>query len=64
MYHRGLPVSDIHWRLRLKHMATLEHYLQEVAALTALNEATEDAKSYIRAALQILPFLVATAAAR
>ncbi|CAE7225139.1 unnamed protein product [Symbiodinium sp. CCMP2592] len=64
LYHRGLPVADIQWHLRLKHMATLEHYLQEVAALTALNEATEDAKSYIRTALQIFPFLVATATAR
>ena len=57
-YHRGTPVADIQWKLRLKHMATLEHYLQEVAALSALGKVSEDAKTYIRAALQLYPYLV------
>ncbi|CAE7214139.1 unnamed protein product, partial [Symbiodinium necroappetens] len=56
-YHRGVPIQDIQWKLRLKHMATLEHYLQEVAALGALNEASDDAKRLIRFALQLYPCL-------
>ncbi|CAE7600178.1 unnamed protein product, partial [Symbiodinium necroappetens] len=59
-YHKGTPIADIQWRLRLKNMATLEHYLQEVAALTALSEASSDAKSNIQHAVQLFPFLVAT----
>ncbi|CAE7216755.1 unnamed protein product [Symbiodinium sp. CCMP2456] len=43
-YHRGAAIADIQWKLRLKHMGTLEHYLQEVAALAALDNATDDAK--------------------
>ena len=56
-YHRGVPIQDIQWKLRLKHMATLEHYLQEVAALGALNQASDDAKRLIRFALQLYPCL-------
>ena len=59
-YHKGTPIADIQWRLRLKNMATLEHYLQEVSALTALSEASNDAKSNILHAVQVFPFLVAT----
>ena len=32
LYHQGVPISDLLWRLRLKHLATLESYLQETAA--------------------------------
>ena len=56
-YHRGCPISDIQWKLRLKHMATLEHYLQEVAALSALEGATVDARTTLRTVLQLFPFL-------
>ncbi|CAE7384983.1 unnamed protein product [Symbiodinium sp. KB8] len=59
-YHKGTPIADIQWRLRLKNMATLEHYLQEVSALTALSEASNDAKSNIQHAVQVFPFLVAS----
>ena len=56
-YHRGVSIPDIQWKLRLKHMATLEHYLQEVAALSALNAASSDSKLLIKYALQLFPFL-------
>ena len=59
-YHKATPIADIQWRLRLKNMATLEHYLQEVSALTALSEASNDAKSNIQHAVQVFGFLVAT----
>ena len=38
MYHAGLAIiPDVLWRLRLKHIATLESYLQEMAADSALS---------------------------
>ena len=43
-YHGGLSVAHIQWRMRLKHMHTLEYYLQEVAALTAMNGLAADSK--------------------
>ena len=56
--HQSIPIADIQWRLRLRHMATLEHYLQEVAALSALSGViTDDARFSIRVALQLYPFL-------
>ena len=59
-YHRGLPVSDIQWRMRLKHQHTLEYYLQEVAALSALTGASPDAKLRIAYAAAIFEFLTST----
>ena len=37
MLQSGISIADIQWRMRLKHQATLEYYLQEVGAITALN---------------------------
>jgi hypothetical protein len=31
LYRRGVPILDILWALRLKHVETLQHYLQEIA---------------------------------
>ena len=56
-YHSGMPVADTQWRMRLKHLHTLEYYLQEVAALTALNDLTADSKLRVKSAAQIFPFL-------
>ena len=50
LYQGGLPVSDILWRMRLRHQATLEHYLQEVAAHATLQELSEESLRSIRAA--------------
>ncbi|CAE7255209.1 unnamed protein product [Symbiodinium sp. CCMP2592] len=35
-YRRGLPVTEIQWRMRLKNLHTLEFYLQELGAVSAL----------------------------
>ena len=59
-YRRGLPVSDIQWRMRLKHQHTLEYYLQEVAARSALTDASPDAKLRISYAAAIFEFLTST----
>lgn len=34
LYHQSTAVPDILWRMRLKHLATLDSYLQETAAST------------------------------
>ena len=36
LYQRGTPVHDLLWRMRLRSQATLESYLQEVAAVSVL----------------------------
>jgi len=56
-YRRGLPVSDIQWRMRLKNQATLESYLQEVAALSALTKLPAEALTAIRAAAKLYQHL-------
>ncbi|CAE7837935.1 ttn-1, partial [Symbiodinium necroappetens] len=53
-YHRGGAITDIQWKLPLKHRGTFEHYLQEVAAVAALDSASEDSKLLIRFALSAL----------
>ena len=49
-YRRGLPVSEIQWRMRLKHLHTLEFYLQELGAVSALASLNSVAASRVRAA--------------
>ena len=56
-YHARMPVGDIQWRMRLKHMHTLEYYLQEVAALTTLDDLGTDSKQKVKMVASIFPFL-------
>ena len=49
-YRAGISIADIQWRMRLKHQATLEYYLQEVRAITALNALGDTATREIKAA--------------
>ena len=49
-YRRGLPVSEIQWRMRLKHQHTLEFYLQELGAVSALAGLNSSAARRVRAA--------------
>ena len=37
-YRTGTSIAEIQWRMRLKQQSTLESYLQEVAAMSALTE--------------------------
>ena len=55
-----LSVADILWRVRLKHMPTLEYYLQEVAALPALSEAPPDAKLRVSYATSLFQFFTSS----
>lgn len=48
LYHQDTPVADILWRMRLRHLVTLEHYLQETAALNVMQQLPENARSRIQ----------------
>ena len=56
MYHSGVPVQDVLWRLRLRHLTTLESYLQEVAADSALAKLPSDCRESLRVCAKFLPF--------
>ena len=56
-YHHALPITDIQWRMRLKHQHTLEYYLQDVSALSALTGVANDSKLRIKYASTMFEFL-------
>jgi len=43
----GVHISDILWRMRLKHQTTLEHYLQEVSAAVSLHSLPQFSRTRI-----------------
>lgn len=47
-YRRGESIPQILWRMRLVNQATLESYLQELAADSMLVQLPESSKSRIR----------------
>ena len=47
-YRHGWHISDILWQMRLRHSVTLEHYLQEVAAVSVAAELPEQSRGRIR----------------
>ncbi|CAE7735652.1 unnamed protein product, partial [Symbiodinium necroappetens] len=53
LYQRGTPVSDLLWRMRLRAQATLESYLQEVAAISVLPAFTDATRRRIAAASSV-----------
>ena len=46
-YLKGTHISDILWKMRLKHQTTLEHYLQEVSAAVSLHSLSELSRARI-----------------
>ena len=49
-YREGLGVQDLMWRMRVHHSATLESYLQEVAALSIVPNLPSESRRRITAA--------------
>ena len=49
-YRSGSSPTDLQWLMRLKNFGTLEHYLQELAAVTALTEVSPFGRGRIRTA--------------
>ena len=56
-YHNDTPVGDILWRMRLRHMATLDHYLQEVGAMNVMMQISPAARRRVQSCSQMLPFI-------
>eukprot|EP00439_Symbiodinium_sp_Y106_P042431 s1427_g5.t1 len=49
-YRSGTSPADLQWVMRLKNFGTLEHYLQELAAISALTEVSSSGRERIRCA--------------
>lgn len=58
LYHQSTPIQDLQWLMRLRQLATLEHYLQEVAATNVLQELKPQVRRKIMACSNMLPFLL------
>ena len=56
-YHCDTPVSDILWRMRLRHMATLDHYLQEVGATNVMMQLSPATRRRVQSCSQMFPFI-------
>ena len=61
-YRKGCTIPQLLWKMRIRHAATLEAYLQEVAALSALTELSPMSLQVIRSACLLFPFLGASRA--
>ena len=47
LYLSDVPIADLLWRLRLQRATTLEHYLQETAAVSSLLNLTDVTRNRI-----------------
>ena len=57
LYHLGTPVANIQWVMRLKHQQTLEHYLQEVAALGVIHQLPKGSREKVMSCASMFPIL-------
>ena len=58
LYHTGTPIANIQWVMRLKGQQTLEHYLQETAALGVVHRLTPSSKHKVQSCAKMLPILL------
>jgi hypothetical protein len=56
-FRQGLSIPDLLWKMRIQHAATLEAYLQEVTAITALTQMPDVARQRVMTASTFFPFL-------
>lgn len=54
----GMHVQDLMWKMRLGHMKTLSHYLQETTAMSVLPLLTPGKRDTIQCLQRLLPFYV------
>ena len=59
-YQARCPIADIMWSMRIKQATTLEHYLQEVAAINCLGDLTPKARRSIEIASKCFPLFCAS----
>lgn len=60
-FESGDSLMSLLWRMRLKHLQTLESYLQEVTAATVLPDLPPETRRNIRILSDVFPFVLRTA---
>lgn len=55
LYHVGVGVQDVLWRMRLRHLVTLESYLQEAGALNVLQRMDAKVRQRLKSCASMLP---------
>ena len=58
LYRKGVAIHDILWALRLKHLETLQHYLQEVSTDMTLFDLPREAKDAVTSLAFCLPLFL------
>lgn len=56
-FQSGVSLPTLLWRMRIKHLQTLESYLQEVVASTVVSELPDDARQCVASAASLAPVL-------
>ena len=59
-YQTGVPVQDLLWRMRIQHLATLKHYLQEMAAESVLGKVSASTRRNIKVSASMLSPLLSS----
>ena len=54
-YQSGVHVQDLLWKMRIQHIATLQHYLQEMAAEAVFGKIASSSRESIKSASALLP---------
>jgi len=60
LYHLGVPIADILWRMRLRQLVTLESYLQETAGENIFLSLPLSSRKAVKSCAAMLPFLLHT----
>lgn len=63
-FETGTSVNSLLWRMRLKHLVTLESYLQEVVAATIVPDLPETSRRLISTSSSVYPFTLQSALQR
>lgn len=58
-YRQERMISQIQWDMRLRHMGTLESYLQETGTLTIYNQLSSESRKLLKTASMLFQFLTA-----
>ena len=59
-YQSGNSVQGLLWKMRIQHVSTLEHYLQELAAENIYADLSPSARKSVQAACALLPVMLAS----
>ena len=58
LYHKGTPISNIQWTMRVKQQSTLESYLQETAALAVMQKMAPPTREKIQSCAKMMPHIM------